>query len=158
MTEYDFSYLISAVRARSEITNTVYSKEAFFEHLKSQMRIVSSIDKNYSVKYKNNKPILETSKYYIKDYYEGQDGKFVGLKWVNKNCQNSELCAIIQVDVNGSEAPNKLGVDVFGVDITKKDIAPYGRGADNSVLKSDCSSKGTGAYCSYYYLIGGNFD
>ncbi|MCQ2789734.1 MAG: type II secretion system GspH family protein [bacterium] len=154
----DFSYLISAVRARSEITNTVYSKEAFFEHLKEQMRVVSSIDKKYTVKYKNNKSILETSKYYIKDYYEGEDGKFVGFKWVNKNCQNTELCAILQVDVNGLEPPNKLGIDVFGVDISKKDITPYGKGQSNELLKSDCSSKGTGAYCSYYYLIGGNFD
>ena len=61
------------------------------------------------------------------------------------------------IDTNGEEAPNVWGKDIFGLNIYKTKIEPFGKEMSSSEVDADCSKKGRGVYCSYKYLIGAQF-
>ena len=61
------------------------------------------------------------------------------------------------VDINGVETPNRIGQDVFFINIYKDRISALGSNKDYAKLKSNCSPIGNGLYCSEYYLLGGRF-
>ena len=62
-------------------------------------------------------------------------------------------------DVNGKLGPNRWGKDVFGINIySQGHIEPFGKQFEMDELRIDCSDKGLGVNCSYYYIIGGGFD
>ena len=61
------------------------------------------------------------------------------------------------IDINGVEKPNRVGQDVFFINIYKDRISALGSNKDYAKLKSNCSPIGNGLYCSEYYLLGGRF-
>ena len=66
---------------------------------------------------------------------------------------------MLMFDMNGLLPPNRWGKDIFGINIySEGHIEPFGKNFDMSDLKLDCSEKGLGINCSYYYIIGGGFD
>ena len=67
------------------------------------------------------------------------------------------IFGVIMYDVNGKQKPNVWGKDVFGMNIFKDAIEPFGKYHDADEIEFDCSRHGTGLYCSSYYLNGGNF-
>lgn len=113
---------------------------------------------NYKYKFRNNRKVKENSHFYVKDFAVLKTGVIIGFK-LNKTRSFSTRSpfAIMIFDINGFEKPNKLGLDIFGVNVYKDSIKPFGEGRSNSVLKANCSPMGSGAMCSKYYLIGGNF-
>ena len=71
---------------------------------------------------------------------------------------NNNQIGMLMYDVNGKDAPNTWGKDVFGFNIYKDRLEPFGKDKTFIEQKSDCSKDGLGIYCSNYYLIGGKFD
>jgi len=54
----------------------------------------------------------------------------------------------VRVDLNGGNKPNKYGRDVFQLTRTSTGILPDGYDKTDSVINSNCSKTGTGAYCA----------
>jgi type II secretory pathway pseudopilin PulG len=65
------------------------------------------------------------------------------------NCDSSDFCGWISVDVNGFKNPNTLGKDIFLLWILKNQIQP--NGSPSSKYPSTCSTNG-GWECSARYL------
>ena len=61
-------------------------------------------------------------------------------------------------DLNGEDQPNKFGKDVFGVEIYRKTLLPFGHNLSQAALKLDCSRQSSGVYCSEYFLYAGKLD
>lgn len=160
-------YVISALKAQVTDTDRIAFKNAknkeekemlLYEILKPYFRIETSVDtKNYKIHYLNGNLVKENDEYYIEKYYKTSLGKILGIKWLQDNEKYiKELpIALISVDLNGINKPNKWGYDVFGIYIFEDKIEPLGKTQDDFFVKSDCSKKGTGISCSYYYHIYG---
>lgn len=115
------------------------------------------LPKRYTVKYLNKDKVSHTDKYYFEDLYFSENGMIVGIKDID-NPNLSEPVFMMMFDINGILPPNTWGKDIYGVDIRKEKIEPFGAHLSMEELKKDCSPAGTGLGCSYYYNIGGGFD
>lgn len=77
--------------------------------------------------------------------------------------QYGDYCAMLYIDVNGYDLPNKTGIDYFGFIITPTGVVPLGRPDDKGLgngytctYKGKNSGNGTG--CTAYVLKKGNMD
>lgn len=165
-TYAEIEYMFSAIKAQQEGSIIQYDKKLKKESEKSflldiirpYLRITSKADSKYKQYSMDKKEITSNSFYYFDTFYQTSLDEILGLKWVDKNCENNNICAIMSFDINGLNPPNAWGYDVFGINIFKNKIEPIGRDMLPDVLKFDCSKHGSGVGCSYYYLIGGRFD
>ena len=72
---------------------------------------------------------------------------------------NDGIWFMMMVDINGLLPPNTWGRDIFGLYILDEGhIEPFGYNLSAENVVSDCSKNGLGIGCSYYYLIGGEFN
>jgi len=60
-----------------------------------------------------------------------------------------KVCGAVQVDVNGSKGPNKIGKDVFGIYILENSTKPYGSQGDGQ--ENTCGTTGVGCAAQYLY-------
>lgn len=114
--------------------------------------------KNYKIKFLDNSNISKNSKYFIKDFYLLENGTILGYKIDNPSCKGNQICGIMIFDLNGANQPNKFGKDVFGVEIYRKTLLPFGHNLPQAALKLDCSRQSSGVYCSEYFLYAGKLD
>lgn len=166
-TYYDIEYILEAVTL--QMTDDVQKKIAkatdsddyekiMLEILNPYLRIKTSVDtNNYKMNFMNKTPLTQENIYYSKYIYETYSGKYIGMKW-NKSKSKKILSGIMFYDLNGQEEPNTWGKDIYGVNIVNGKVEPIGKHMNLAALNYDCSRKGTGTYCSYYYLIGGSFE
>lgn len=126
--------------------------------IKPYLRIVSELKTVYLPVFMNKSVIPPDSKYYFKNYYLTSTNEIVGLKVVNPNCKDKDVCFIMSFDINGADLPNVWGYDIYGIDVYSDKIAPFGKENNQEMLKQNCSRDGFGTDCSYYYLIGGKFE
>ena len=147
----ELQYMFSVINAQQD-------GEIQEKTIKSYLRITSKVPSNYKQYYMNKQVVPSNSEYYFNEFYLTGSGEIVGLKLINEKCKTNVVCAIITFDVNGLNPPNTWGYDVFGINVFKEKIEPLGKDINSDFLKLDCSKKGSGVYCSYYYLIGGRFD
>ena len=94
--------------------------------------------------------------YRFVDYKLTQSNAVMAIKFFDE--PNENQIGLLMYDVNGKKGPNVWGKDVFGYTVYKNKFVPFGKDKIISEQKQDCSKRGTGLYCSNYYLIGGNFD
>lgn len=115
--------------------------------------------KNYRYRFLNGKKIPKNSKYYVEDFIYSPDGHIMaGVNWINDDCFNNDgLCGIILFDMNGIKSPNRLGLDVFGANIYRDRIEPFGSGLSYEENQINCRRLETGVTCSKFYLMGGQF-
>lgn len=115
--------------------------------------------KNYKYRFLNGRRIPKDSKYYAKDFVYSPDGKIMaGLNWINDDCfNNDDLCGVILFDMNGIKLPNRFGLDVFGANIYRNRIEPFGSGLSYEENQINCRRLETGVTCSKFYLMGGQF-
>lgn len=114
--------------------------------------------KGYKYKFLNGKNIKKKSKLYVDNFAILESGVLLGFKKLKTDrYADKDIIAIMLFDVNGTEGPNKFGRDIFGINIYKDKISPFGEGRSHAALKTNCSPIGTGVLCSKYYLIGGAF-
>lgn len=161
--EYVFSVLSAQVTDTDDIqfkkAKTVEEKEnLLFELLNPYFRMKEEVSlKNYKTYYLNGAEVKQNEEFYIDNLHKTLSGKIVGVKWLNdsEHYVDAMPIALISVDLNGIEKPNKWGYDIFGVYIFRKKIEPVGKTSDEYLMKTDCSKKGKGISCSYYYYIYG---
>lgn len=99
--------------------------------------------------------------YQFTQIYNTDNGATIAFRWLDDPMAepetNRQILGILMYDVNAKKGPNVWGKDVFGMNIYKDKIEPFGQGKDDSDIEFDCSRQGTGLYCSSYYLQGGSF-
>ena len=166
-TYHNLEYIFSALKVQSSksdnkaFENSVDNsnkEQVLYNLLKSYLRMEDEISINeYKTYYLNNSKVNAEDMYYITNLHKTNSGKIVGLKWQNTPVRYSDKfpVAIMSVDLNGMKKPNKWGYDIFGINIYTDRIEPLGKTYDDYLLKSDCSKKGKGISCSYYYYIYG---
>ena len=82
------------------------------------------------------------------------DGKIVKNKILG-SCKSAQAIESWRWIPNGKSSPNIWGKDVFGMNIYKDKLEPFGAAASNDEVEFDCSRQGTGMYCSSYYINNG---
>lgn len=164
----NIEYVFLAVKAQSndidvntfKLAKNDEQREKFlYDLLNPYFRMQDSVDvKDYRVKFLNGKDVKPDDIYYITNLHTTSGGNIIGLKWLNvsktKKIFKSPV-AILSYDLNGYKKPNKWGYDIFGVNIYVDKLEPIGKTLDENMLKYDCSKKGKGLSCSYYYYIYG---
>lgn len=114
--------------------------------------------RHYRPRYMNGTRVYKGQAYFFDDFYFAENNTIVGLKDIKTESENDVLF-IMMFDMNGILPPNRWGKDIFGVNIYDGGkIESFGFDKSMQELKKDCSSNGTGVYCSYYYKIGGGFE
>jgi len=126
--------------------------------IKPYLRITSELNTVYIPGFMDKTVIPSDSKYHFSRYYLTSSNEIVGLKFINSDCKGKDVCFIMSFDMNGVKPPNTWGYDIFGIDVFRDKIAPFGKEINSDILKQNCSRDGSGVYCSYYYLIGGKFE
>ena len=113
----------------------------------------------YNPHFMNGKSISKKDFYYFDSFYISQTGhQIVGIKDIKNEGDDSPVF-MMSVDVNGIKRPNVWGRDIYGVEIFKDGkIKPLGYDKEIKELRKDCSERGTGVTCSYFYRIGGEFN
>lgn len=150
----------SVIPTDSEVGKIV-TDEFILDRFKPYFNL-AEVDLNHLKKYKyrrmNGSLMPKESQFYFDKFIIDKDGTILSVK---KN--EREIISDIQplffmfVDINGTEKPNRIGQDIFFLNIYKDHITALGNGRDYAKLKSNCSPIGTGLYCSEYYLLGGRF-
>lgn len=164
----EMEYIASVIKAQNDpvlkkrmekANDNFVMGELALETLKPYLRIKMGVAQSqYKPIYMNKEKMNNWDRYYFDSFFLTEENKIVALKWLNKDCREKTTCGILFFDINGTEQPNTWGRDVFGLNILKNGIEPIGKNVDPVLLKTDCSKLGTGVYCSYFYLIGGDFD
>ncbi len=114
--------------------------------------------KRYKYRRMNGRPIDKKGNYYYNKFLKCKDGAFISVK---KN--ESEITTDKQpyfymfVDINGTKKPNRIGQDIFFINIFRHHISALGHDISHSLLKTNCSPIASGVYCSEFYLLGGRF-
>lgn len=118
----------------------------------------SSVTKRYKPRFIKGAFINKNNPYYFNEFYYAENNSIVGIKEYN-TVKETDPLFIMMFDVNGLLPPNRWGKDIFGINIYDEGkISAFGYEKSMADLKEDCSKKGSGVYCSYYYTIGGGFD
>ncbi len=114
--------------------------------------------RHYHPKFMNNSRIGKNQYYYFDDFYYAENNTIIGIKDLEQQNADDPMF-MLMFDLNGLLPPNRWGKDIFGINIYGEGhIEPFGKQFDMADLKLDCSEKGLGINCSYYYIIGGGFD
>lgn len=145
----------------SEEIGKIVTDEYMLERIKPYFNFSSddSVNlKRYSYRKMNGGPIDKESQFYFDKFFTAKNGVVFSLR-KNLKEENNEKNPIffMYVDINGTEKPNRVGQDVFFINIYKKHVNALGYGKEYVKLKSNCSPIGNGLYCSEYYLLGGRF-
>lgn len=162
------AYMFSVLNAHANEDIIKSLKNAKTEEERSDLLIlliqpymrVSSENKPrfYHPRYLNNTRIEKNQEFYFEDFYYAENNTIIGIKDLNPKNEN-QPSFMLMFDLNGRIPPNRWGKDIFGVNIFNDGhIEPFGKEFDLADLKIDCSEKGLGINCSYYYIIGGGFD
>lgn len=111
---------------------------------------------SYKVKYLNGD--CPSEEYSFPQMYLTNNGATVAFNWLYKNSVNepNSVLAKVMYDVNGKSGPNVWGKDIFGLNVYKDKIEPFGADLDEMSVEIDCSRQGTGVACSFVYLKGVN--
>ena len=163
----ELDYMFSVYRAQKDGDFGVKFSHAQSEDDKNKilvdiirpyLRVTSQLKTVYLPVFMDKSIIPQDSKYYFKNYYLTASNEIIGIKFVNSDCSEKDVCFIMSFDINGSNPPNIWGYDIYGIDVYKDKIQPFGKTENQDLLKQNCSKMSSGVYCSYYYLIGGKFE
>lgn len=114
--------------------------------------------KSYTYKFSNGAQIPMESVYFTRKFAYQDNGNIVGFKWNSCECDDKTACAMALFDMNGKKGPNRIGEDIFGINIYKTGIKAFGSEFSNEELEKDCiKGNGSGASCAEFYLRGGKF-
>lgn len=113
--------------------------------------------KFYHYKFKNGAQVPMNSQVFTRLFAYQDNGNIVAFKWLNCNCSETEPCATILFDMNGTKKPNRIGKDIFGIYLYNNRIETFGAELSNKELSRECVGQTNGLKCSEYYLRGGRF-
>ena len=132
-------------------------EDIVFNEFKPYLRVENKFEsKKYKPRYLNKERVKEGQYYYFDKLYKTKSGSIVGIKWLGELYDKSSLLALM-FDLNGELEPNIWGIDIFGINVYKDKLEPFGKGLPSYEASEDCSKKGRGVYCSYSYLTDAQF-
>ncbi len=167
-TEYDkLEYIFNLVKLhegiiipQTQADGEELSDEYIFNRLKPYLNLEYSLPTsvlNYSYRKMNGSKIKKENQFYFNKFATTKTGNLIS---VRKNQlardYNEDAQYYLFIDINGNKKPNRIGKDIFFVNIYKDYITPLGEGKSNSKVKISCSPIGNGLYCSESYLLGGH--
>ena len=138
------------------------TSEEYFEQVKPFLDIDNTADYSkdfakYRYTYRNKTYVKQSSKYYFNKFFMMKNNVIGAIKKNTESEDNRPMpYAFMFVDVNGFKKPNKIGADIFFVNIFNDKITAYGDGYSISKLSAGCSKIGKGLFCAKYYLVGSN--
>ena len=135
----------------------IYDKSFILNRIKPYFDVVD-INETLLEKYKyskmSGKRVTKDSELYFTDFFQTKNGMLLAIK---ENVIDNDDTFVMFVDINGFENPNKIGQDIFFIEVDRNSVEALGYGLSKMALKTDCSPIGSGVYCSSYYLLGGSF-
>lgn len=149
--------IIPSAEESEKVVNEEYIMFRLFPYLNLES---NEIIKPYKYGYRkmNGSPVIKNSQFYFDKFVKRKDGTIIGLKENNIEAKNeNQPLYFMFVDINGKQKPNRIGQDIFIINIFKDSINAMGKGKTHSALKANCSPISSGLYCSEYYLLGGRF-
>ena len=108
--------------------------------------------KNYKYKMMNGNFYQKMNVDKFDEIYKDASGRLIGIEYSFGN----ESYATVWTDLNGKNAPNIVGKDIFVYEIYSDSVSPYGKGMKIESVRNDCSKTGTGMTCSQFYILGGD--
>ena len=86
----------------------------------------------------NGSPVIKTSQFYFNRFLMRKDGVLIGVKENPKAGLNeNQPLYYMFVDINGIKKPNRIGQDIFVINIFKTQIKALGDGKKQRVLKTN---------------------
>src|SRR5574344_1546782 len=76
------------------------------------------------------------------------DNKIIGLKKLHETCSPNEACVLMFVDLNAQKKPNKIGKDIYFLELSSNKVMPLGENKSLDEMKTSCSTFGDGLYCA----------
>ncbi len=146
---------------KPEETGVILSSEYIFERIKPYFNLIENPGINfskYTYRKMNGNALNKTNQFYFNKFFVKKDGVILSIKQNEQEIKNEEQPLFYMfVDVNGIEKPNRIGQDIFIINIYRNNITAMGNSKTYAKLKYNCSPIGNGLYCSEYYLLGGRF-
>lgn len=112
----------------------------------------------YAYRRKNGRLMPKNSQFYFDKFLKGKDGSLISFrKNLNYTGTGEQPLYYMFVDINGELKPNRVGEDIFFIDVFEHKIKALGYDKEYARMKKNCSPMGSGLYCSEFYLLGGHF-
>ncbi len=148
----------SIIPSNNEDKNLI-SEEYILSRLKPYMNIEYAIPVKvlkYTYRKMNGSKLKPQNQFYFKKFAQTKNGMLISIK-ANKNYKEDEETPefYMLIDINGVKKPNRIGKDIFFINIYKDHISALGEGKTNTKVQISCSPIGNGLYCSENYLLGG---
>ena len=139
----------------------IVTDEYMFERLRPYFNFSSdsfSEIPKYSYRKMNGRSMDKDGQFFFDKFFFNKKDMILSIKKTTRKEYNDKYpLFFMYVDINGTEKPNRIGQDVFFINIYKDRISALGNNKEYAKLKSNCSPIGNGLYCSEYYLLGGRF-
>lgn len=113
--------------------------------------------KSYKYKFLNGSQIPKNSIYFTKLFAYQESQGIIAFKLLSCKCDDEKPCAIALIDINGTKKPNRIGKDIFGINLYRNKVEAFGANMSNAELVSECTENKIGTACSEYFLRGGKF-
>ncbi len=144
-----------------DYTNNTISSDELFEKIKPYFNLAGVRMKfipSYKYKKLNGKPVNKNEEFYFDKFVYAKNGILLSIKPKSGTITDkSQPLFFMLADINGTKSPNRIGEDIFLINIYPDKVKPMGYDVPNTHLKTNCSPIGSGIYCSKYYLYGGSF-
>lgn len=149
--------IIPSVSEEKEIISEEYVWNRILPYFKFGDEKLKKI-KKYKYRKMNGLPIKNGYKHYFENFIETKSGMLFSIKQNHVEITDEKIPLYFAfIDINGIEKPNRIGQDIFLMEIYKHNVNAFGKGKNYARLKADCSPIGKGVYCGEYYLLGGSF-
>lgn len=139
----------------------ILSDELILERIKPYFNIEDTSLVNmrkYKYKKLNGRFVPKTSQFYFDKFIIAKDGSILSIKKRENEEKGENFPEFFMfIDINGEQEPNRIGQDIFFINIYKDHISALGSNRPYAKIKANCSAIGSGLYCSEYYLLGGRF-
>ena len=134
------------------------SEDVYLEMLVPYLNVKEdSKIKKHKYRLNNGRGIEKHSQFYFSNFKETKDGCYISIRErQNTILDENRPLYYMFIDINGKEKPNRVGQDIFFINIYKDKISAVGDKEKHAKLKANCSPIGTGFYCSEYYLHSGS--
>ena len=144
----------------SKTAGVIVSEEFMMSYLKPYFNYEYALPTKtlkYSYRKLNNSGIKRQNQFYFNKFVRMKTGELISIKRNNSEIKFEDSPEYYMfIDINGEKRPNRIGKDIFMINIYKDRISPLGEGKINSKIKISCSPIGNGLYCADSYLLGGN--
>ena len=154
----DYSFNLVKTHEEFIVPERITDENIYLEFLKTYINIKEDSNvKKHKYRLNNGRRIEKNSQFYYTNFVETKDGCYVSIRGRQSvlSSDNKPLYFMF-IDINGKQKPNRVGQDIFFINIFKDKILPFGEGEKHAKLKANCSPIGTGFYCSEYYLHSGS--